>query len=145
MAPAVKQLTKKQLIAQLNNDLAKEYSALIQYVQHQAVITGPEYDSIRKELVIHSNEEHMHAISLAEQIDYLGGTPTVKVGEIKVSANSKTMLQQDLEGEIDAVARYRARIAQAEMLREYGLRRALEDILIMEEEHVRDLQNALNQ
>jgi len=145
VAPAVKQLTKKQLIAQLNNDLAKEYSALIQYVQHQAVITGPEYDSIRKELVIHSNEEHMHAISLAEQIDYLGGTPTVKVGEIKVSANSKTMLQQDLEGEIDAVARYRARIAQAEMLREYGLRRALEDILIMEEEHVRDLQNALNQ
>jgi bacterioferritin len=50
-----------------------------------------------------------------------------------------------MEGEIDAVARYRARIAQAEMLREYGLRRALEDILIMEEEHVRDLQNALNQ
>ena len=145
MTPAVKQLTKKQLIAELNNDLAKEYSALIQYVQHQAVITGPEYDSIRKELVIHSNEEHMHAISLAEQIDYLRGTPTVKVGEIKVSANSKTMLQQDLEGEIDAVARYRARIAQAEMLREYGLRRALEDILIMEEEHVRDLQNALNQ
>lgn len=144
MAPAAEQLTKKQLIAQLNDDLAKEYSALIQYVQHQAVITGPEYDSIRKELVIHSNEEHMHALSLAEQIDYLGGTPTVKVGEIKVSANSKTMLQQDLEGEIDAVARYRARIAQAEMLREYGLRRALEDILIMEEEHVRDLQNALN-
>jgi bacterioferritin len=141
----VKRLTKKQLIAELNNDLAKEYSALIQYVQHQAVITGPEYDSIRKELVIHSNEEHMHAISLAEQIDYLGGTPTVKVGEIKVSTNSKTMLQQDLEGEVDAVARYRARIAQAEMLREYGLRRALEDILIMEEEHVRDLQNALNQ
>ena len=86
----------------------------------------------------------MHAISLAEQIDYLGGTPTVKVGEIKVSTNSKTMLEQDLEGELDAVARYRARIAQAEMLREYGLRRALEDILIMEEEHVRDLQNALN-
>ncbi len=145
MAPAVKQVTKKQLIAELNNDLAKEFSALIQYVQHQAVITGPEYDSIRKELVIHSNEEHMHALSLAEQIDYLGGTPTIKVGEIKVSKNSKTMLEQDLEGEVDAVARYRARIAQAEMLREYGLRRALEDILIMEEEHVRDLQNALNQ
>ena len=75
MTPAVKQLTKKQLIAELNNDLAKEYSALIQYVQHQAVITGPEYDSIRKELVIHSNEEHMHAISLAEQIDYLRRHP----------------------------------------------------------------------
>ena len=61
-----------------------------------------------------------------------------------MSTNSKTMLQQDLEGELDAMARYRTRIAQAEMLHEYGLRRALEDILIMEEEHVRDLQTALN-
>ena len=83
MAPAVKQLTKKQLIAELNNDLAKEFPALIQYVQHQAVITGPKYDSIGKELVIHSNEEHMHAISLSDQIDFLGGVPTVEVGETR--------------------------------------------------------------
>jgi bacterioferritin len=142
-APRAK-LTKKQLIDELNNDLAKEFSALIQYVQHAAVITGPQYDSIRKELVVHSNEEHMHSVSLAEQIDYLGGVPAVNVAEIHVSSVAKTMLEQDLEGEYDAVARYRTRIGQAEQLQEYGLRRALEDILIMEEEHVRDLQNALN-
>jgi len=139
----VKKLTKKQMIAELNRDLAKEYSALIQYVQHASVITGPEYDSIAKELVVHSNEEHLHALSLAQQIDFLGGIPSVEVGDIHISPDSKKMLEQDLEGELDAIKRYRARITQAEMLQEYGLRRALEDILIIEEEHARDLQNTL--
>jgi bacterioferritin len=137
-------LTKQALIAELNNDLAKEFQALIQYVQHAAVITGPEYDAIGKELIIHSNEEHLHALSLAQQIDFLGGVPGVDVAQVHVSPDAKAMLEQDLDGELDAIARYRARIAQAEMLQEYGLRRALEDILIVEEEHARDLQNALN-
>jgi len=137
-------LTKKELIAELNRDLAKEYSALIQYVQHAAVITGPQYDAIAAELAIHSNEEHQHAISLSNQIDFLGGTPAVDVAQIKVSPSAKSMLEQDLEGELDAIARYKTRIAQAEMLQEYGLRRALEDILIIEEEHARDLQSALD-
>ena len=137
-------VTKEQLIAELNNDLAKEYQALIQYVQHAAVMTGPQYDAIAAELVVHSNEEHQHAISLSEQIDFLGGVPAVDVSAIHVSDDSKVMLEQDLEGEFDAIARYRERIAQAEMLQEYGLRRALEDILIIEEEHARDLLNALD-
>lgn len=142
--PTVPKLTKEELIAELNNDLAKEFQALIQYVQHAAVITGPNYDAIAKELVIHSNEEHLHAVSLSNQIDFLGGIPSVDVAEVHVSADSKIMLEQDLEGELDAIARYRERIAQAEMLQEYGLRRALEDILIIEEEHARDLQTVLN-
>ena len=141
-APAA--LTKARLIDYLNDDLAKEFQALIQYVQHAAVITGPQYDAIRAELAVHSNEEHAHAISLSEQIDFLGGTPGVDVATVRVSEVAKVMLEQDLEGELDAIARYKARIAQAELLQEYGLRRALEDILMIEEEHARDLQNALD-
>jgi bacterioferritin len=142
--PAVQPpLTKDQLIAALNRDLAKEFSALVQYVQHAAVITGPQYDSISAELVIHSSEEHAHAISLSNQIDFLGGIPAVDVADIHISPDSRVMLEQDLAGELDAIARYKERIGQAEMLQEYGLRRALEDILIVEEEHARDLQSAL--
>ncbi len=137
-------ITRGALIDHLNDDLAKEFQALIQYVQHAAVITGPQYDAIRAELTIHSNEEHTHAISLAEQIDFLGGTPGVDVARVQVSEVAKVMLEQDLEGELDAIGRYKARIAQAEQLQEYGLRRALEDILMVEEEHARDLQNALD-
>ncbi len=139
-----RKVTRAQLIGELNSDLAKEFQALIQYVQHAAVITGPQYDAIKAELVVHSNEEHAHAISLADQIDFLGGVPAVDVAEVHVSPDSTVMLEQDLEGELDAIARYRERIAQAEMLQEYGLRRALEDILIVEEEHARDLQDALD-
>jgi bacterioferritin len=140
-----RKVSRAQLIDLLNKDLAKEFSALIQYVQHAAVITGPEYDAIAAELTVHSNEEHLHALTLSNQIDFLGGVPSVDVGDVHVSPDSKTMLEQDLAGELDAIARYRERIAQAEMLQEYGLRRALEDILIVEEEHARDLQSALNQ
>lgn len=141
---APRKLTKAQLIDEINKDLAKEYSALIQYVQHASVITGPQYDAISAELTVHSNEEHQHAITLSDQIDFLGGVPDVNVADIHISPDSKVMLEQDLEGELDAIARYRERIGQAEMLQEYGLRRALEDILIIEEEHARDLQSALD-
>ena len=143
--PAPRALTRAQLIDELNNDLAKEFQALVQYVQHAAAMTGPQYDAIKAELVVHSNEEHAHAISLADQIDFLGGVPGVDVADRRTSRRTpKVMLEQDLDGELDAIARYRERIAQAEMLQEYGLRRALEDILIVEEEHARDLQDALD-
>ena len=136
-------ITKEELLDKLNGDLAWEYAALIQYVQHASVITGGEYESIIAELLVHANEEMQHAISLSDQIDWLGGVPAVDVQVIKTSADSTEMLEQDLEGELDAVSRYRERIAEAEVLREYGLRRVLEDILIMEEEHARDLMTVL--
>jgi len=136
-------ITKKELLKNLNDDLAWEYAALIQYVQHSSVVTGAEYESIIAELLVHANEEMQHAISLSDQIDWLGGVPAVDVQKIKTSADTKEMLEQDLEGELDAVRRYKERIAQAESLQEYGLRRVLEDILIMEEEHARDLMTVL--
>ena len=137
--------TKEELIDLLNKDLTKEYAAAVQYIQHAALITGAKYQSIQKELIIHANEEIGHAIVLAEQIAYLGGTPTVDVDERHISGDSKEMLKQDLAGEQDAVRRYRERVKQANELGEYGLAQALIGILVMEEEHERDLQAALDQ
>ena len=129
----------KKLLNDLNKDLELEYAAAIQYVQHATVITGPEYESIQKELIIHSTEEMQHALMLSEQINFLGGTPTTNVETRSVSKDSLEMLKQDLSGEENAIKRYKTRITQAEKLQEYGLRRILEDILIQEEEHKRDL------
>jgi bacterioferritin len=138
------QISREKLIEELNKDLEWEYAAAVQYVQHASVITGAQYESIQKELIIHSQEEMQHAVMLAEQIDFLGGVPTVDVERREISVDAVEMLKQDLWGEDNAINRYKERIAQAEALREYGLRRVLEDILIQEEEHKRDLMGALD-
>ncbi|HUX62570.1 ferritin-like domain-containing protein [Sulfuricella sp.] len=132
-------ITKKKLLEELNKDLEWEYAAAVQYVQHASAITGAQYESIQKELIIHSQEEMMHAVMLSDQIDFLGGVPTVDVEKRETDSDSLAMLKQDLKGEDNAIDRYKERIAQAEALKEYGLRRVLEDILIQEEEHKRDL------
>lgn len=135
--------TREQLLEELNRDLEWEYAAAIQYTQHAATLHGAEFDSIQKELLIHAQEEMAHAVMLSDQIDFLGGVPTVDVELREISPDNVQMLKQDLVGENRAIERYKERIAQAEALREYGLRRVLEDILIQEEEHKRDLVNAL--
>ncbi|MDH4285523.1 MAG: ferritin-like domain-containing protein [Gallionellaceae bacterium] len=137
-------ITMKKMLAELNKDLEWEYSAAVQYVQHAATINGAEYDSIQKELLLHAQEELQHAVMLSEQINFLGGVPTVDVEKREISGSNKEMLKQDLKGEENAIKRYKERIGQAEALKEYGLRRVLEDILIQEEEHKRDLTNALS-
>ena len=137
------EITKDKLLEELNKDLEWEYAAAIQYVQHAAVITGAKYESISKELLVHAQEEMQHATMVAEQVDFLGGTPTVDVEQRDISEDSLEMLKQDLRGEDNAIDRYKERIAQAERLREYGLRRVIEDILIQEEEHKRDLTTAI--
>lgn len=135
-------ITLDDLLKALNKDLEWEYAAAIQYTQHAAVITGAKYESIQKELLVHAQEEMQHATMISEQIDYQGGVPTVDVEKREVSSDSLEMLRQDLRGEQHAIDSYKERIAQAEALREYGLRRVLEDILIQEEEHKRDLLSA---
>lgn len=134
----------QQLIVELNKDLEWEYAAAIQYVQHATVMSGAQFESFRKELIIHSQEEIQHALILSEQIGFLGGVPTVEVEQRLTSGSTVEMLRQDLEGETYAIARYKERIRQAEALGEYGLRRILEDILLQEEEHKRDLSSALD-
>ena len=135
--------TKAEFIKGLNKALEWEYAAAVQYIQHAAVITGPEYSAISKELVIHANEEIAHAISVATVISDLGGTPSVEVEKRQISGNSKKMLEQDLAGEKLAISIYKNLINMAEELKEYGIRRILEDILMQEEEHQRDLLNSL--
>ena len=137
-------ITMKKLLSELNKDLEWEYSAAIQYVQHAATINGAQFDSIQKELLLHAQQEVQHAVMLSEQINYLGGVPTIDVEKRAISPDSVEMLKQDLWGENNAIKRYKERIGQAEGLKEYGLRRVLEDILIQEEEHKRDLTNALS-
>jgi len=137
------EITRETLLQALNKDLEWEFAAAVQYVQHAAVMTGPEYEGTIKELVIHSQEEMAHAVMLAEQITFLGGTPSGSVEQVETAAETVTMLEQDLKGEQQAIDGYRERIYQAEQLREYGLRRILEDILMQEEEHKRDLLTAL--
>lgn len=85
-----RKLTREQLIEALNDDLAWEYQALIQYVQHAAAISGAQYDAIKAELIVHSNEEHAHAVSLADQIDFLGGVPGVDVYEAPYTPRTPT-------------------------------------------------------
>ena len=136
-------ITKEELISKLNKDREWEYAALIQYVQHASVITGAKYESIQKELLVHAQEEKQHAVMLSEQIDYFGGIPTVNVETIETAKDSLEMLKQDIKGERHAIMSYKERIGEAEALKGYGLRRVLEDILIQEEEHERDLKTVI--
>ena len=122
-------ITQEKLLNLLNKDLELEYSAAIQYINHAAVMTGAAYGDIIKEL--------------ADQIDYLGGSPSVEVGEILTTKDNNEMLQQDLDGEEDAIRRYKVRIEQAEQLKEFALGQQLRNILAMEQEHAMDLKQAL--
>jgi bacterioferritin len=130
---------KKTFIEKLNKALEWEYASSIQYVQHASLITWPEYDSIAEELKVHAEEELAHAIKVADIIWDLWGTPSVDVEKRETSENSKEMLEQDLKWEEIAIKLYKELIAMAEELWEYGKRRILEDILMDEEEHKRDL------
>ena len=135
--------TIESLVELLNKDLELEYSAAIQYINHSAVMAGAEFGDLIKELKIHTNEEIQHAMILADQIDYFGGAPSVAVGPIQVSKDNKEMMRQDLDGEEDAIKRYKIRIDQAEQLKEFALSQQLRTILAMEQEHAMDLIQAL--
>tara|TARA_Y100000310_G_scaffold323317_1_gene383494 strand:- start:507 stop:926 length:420 start_codon:yes stop_codon:yes gene_type:complete len=136
-------VSKEELIELLNKDLEKEYGAAIQYINHAAQMTGAKYGAIIKELKVHVNEEIQHAIILADQISFLGGKPSVVVGEIHTAEGNEEMLQQDLTGEEGAIQRYKERIEQAEELKEFALAHQLRTILAQEQEHAMDLQQAL--
>jgi bacterioferritin len=136
-------LSIEKMVDLLNKDLELEYSAAIQYINHSAVMSGASYGDIIKELKIHANEEIIHAMTLADQIDYLGGEPSIDVGKIYTAADNVKMLQQDLAGEEDAIARYKVRVEQAEAMKEYALAQQLRTILAMEQEHAMDIKQAL--
>lgn len=135
--------TLDQIIRLLNLDLAWEYAAMIQYIQHASMLTGPEYTAIIQEELQHAQAEHEHAVMLATQIQYLGGVPTVSVAEIKTSLDNVEMLRQDLQAEIDALTRYRQRIEQLEAMHLYDVALVIRQIALVEQEHIINLEKAL--
>ena len=139
MAP----ITRKQLIAALNEDLAREYQAIIAYVVYSQVLKGAEYMSIATELEVHAAEELQHALLVAKQIDYLNGMPTVVPKPVKTSEDPKEMLRFDLENEAETIRNYRERVKQCEALEEYAMAEEIRDILVQEQEHLIDLATAL--
>lgn len=134
---------REKLIAALNEDLAREYQAIIAYVNYSQVLKGAEYMTIASELEKHAGEELAHALKIANQIDYLGGSPTVTPKEVKTSDDAKAMLKFDLDNELQTIANYRQRIRQADALEEYALCEVLRQILVEEQEHAVDLATAL--
>src|SRR5438132_3848187 len=114
-------ISREQLIQLLNEDLAREYQAIIAYVVYSQVLKGAAYMSIAGELEKHAHEELQHALTIAKQIDYLGGMPTVSPRPVKTSAEAKEMLQFDLDNENETVRNYRERVVQCEALGEYAM------------------------
>ena len=132
-------ITKNILIDLLNMDLELEYSSAIQYINHASIITRQAtHWNISKEIAIDALEEMQHAVILANQISHLGGVPSVNVGRVFTSKNETEMLNQDFQSEEDSVRRYKVRVTQAEMLREFALAQHLQFILEMEQEHAMD-------
>jgi len=136
-------LSRDQLIELLNEDLAREYQAIIAYVVYSQILKGAQYMSIAGELEKHAKEELDHALIIAKQIDYLGGTPTVTPRPVKVSHDAETMLRFDLDNENETIRNYRERVRQCEALGEYALAEHIRDILVQEQEHQIDLATAL--
>lgn len=136
-------IDRKEMIALLNEDLAREYQAIIAYVNYSQVLKGAEYMDIARELEKHAGEELSHALKISKQIDYLGGEPTVTPKPVKTSDKAQDMLRFDLENERVTVVNYRARIRQADAMGEFALSEVLRSIIVQEQEHMIDLADAL--
>jgi bacterioferritin len=135
--------SKDEIIKGLNEDLAREYKAIIQYVVYSSTLKGAEYGDIAEQLKKHVSQELAHVLEVARQIDYLGGDPTMKSKEAEYSKDSKTMLELDLKAEQETIKNYRERIRQAERSGEFALSEALRDIIRQEQDHEIDLKDAL--
>ncbi len=138
-------VTRQQLIDRLNEDLSREYQAIIAYVVYSQVLKGPEYMNIAGELEKHAGEELAHAMKVARHIDYLGGMPTATPKPVKLSDDARVMLRADLDNENETVRNYRERVRQCEALQEYGIAEDIREILRQEQEHQIDLATALGE
>jgi bacterioferritin len=136
-------LTREEMVRLLNEDLAREYQAVIAYVAYSQTLKGAPYTDIARELEAHAAEELSHALKIARQVDYFGGTPEVRPAPVKISKDAKTMLQFDLENERVTIQNYRQRIQQADAMGEFALSEVLRGIIVQEQEHLQDLSDAL--
>jgi len=136
-------ISREELIGLLNEDLSREYQAIIAYVVYSQVLKGPQYMTIAAELEKHARQELDHALIIAKQIDYLGGSPSVTAKPVKTSEVAEEMLTFDLQNENETVRNYRERIRQCEALGEYAMAENIRNILMNEQEHQIDLATAL--
>jgi len=138
-------MTRARLIERLNEDLAREYQAIIAYIVYSQVLKGAAYMSIATELQKHAGEELEHALIIAKQIDYLGGTPVVVPNPVRMSKKATELLRFDLQNESDTIRNYRERVKQCEALGEFAMAEHIREILKQEQEHLIDLATALGQ
>jgi bacterioferritin len=141
--PAAGQISREKLIELLNEDLQREYQAVVAYVVYSQVIKGAAYMQIAQELEKHASEELQHALTIAKQIDYLGGDPASVPMPVKTSSNVEEMLQFDLDNETETIRNYRERVRQCEALGEFAMAEHIRNILMQEQEHQIDLATAL--
>ena len=134
--------SRDHLIKSLNEDLAREYQAIIAYTVYSQVLKGAAYMNIAGELEKHAAQELEHAIAIAKQVDYLGGTPTTKPLPVQTGDN-EAMLRADLKNETETIRNYRERVNQCEALQEYAMAEVIREILVQEQEHQIDLATAL--
>jgi bacterioferritin len=135
--------SREELVRLLNEDLAREYQAIIAYTVYSQVLKGAAYTDIAGELEQHASEELAHAIKLSRQIDYFGGMPAVQPKPVQTSEDPRKMLQFDLENERETIRNYRERILQADAMGEFALSEVLREIIVQEQEHLMDLADAL--
>ena len=131
------------LVKGLNDDLAREYQAIIAYVVYSQMLKGAAYMAIAQELEKHATEELEHALIIAKHIDYLGGTPVVTPKPVVVSDDAEKMLRADLENESETIRHYRRRLKECEAASEYAIAEDIREILRQEQEHLIDLATAL--
>src|SRR5437016_10406702 len=138
-------ITRQKLIERLNEDLAREYQAVIAYVVYSQVLKGAEYMSIAKELEKHAGEELSHALKISKHIDYLGGMPTATPLAVVQSEDARMMLRADLDNENNTIRAYRQRVRECESIGEYAIAEDIREILRQEQEHQIDLATALGE
>jgi bacterioferritin len=134
---------RDQLIKDLNEDLAREYQAIISYVIYSQVLKSAEFMNIADQLEQHAAQELKHAIIISQQIDYLGGMPTAEVKPVVRSEDNREMLQADLRNETETIRNYRHRVRQCEAMGEFAMAELIRGILVNEQDHQIDLATAL--
>ena len=136
-------MTRDKFIQLLNEDLSREYQAIIAYVNYSQVLKGAEYMNIADELAVHATEELSHALQVANHIDYLGGMPSVTPKPVKTSEKAEEILRFDLENEKETIRQYRRRIKQSDELNEFAITESLRNIIVQEQDHLIALATAL--
>ena len=138
-------ISREQLADLLNEDLAREYQAIIAYVVYSQVLKGAEYMEIAEQLEEHAQQELEHALIISRQIDYLGKMPTVTAQPVRTSDDPREMLRFDLDNENDTVRNYTDRVRQCEALGEFAMAEQIRQIIVQEQDHQIDLATALGE